>query len=315
MISKCVDVKSRRPQLPVESRDVNPPPLRRLGVVVHPRRELQRALDALQAWAAGYGGEVVQIPVPGQEREVAPPGEAADCDVIVALGGDGTTLAALRAGAAVARPVLGVACGSIGALTATTADELDEALAALAAGDWRPRPLPGIAVSGDAGDEDVAINDLVVVRKGASQVAVSLYVDGELYVRYAGDGLVVATPLGSSAYTMAAGGPVLAPGAESLAVTPLAPHGGCCPPLVAGSASRVTAEIEPGHAGARIEIDGQIRPIEPRRLELSWRAAHATLVQFAGAEPLLAGLRRRRILIDSPRVTARDDRAAATTRR
>jgi NAD+ kinase len=287
----------------------------RVGLVVHPHRPLESAIETTQAWAESVGAEVVQVPIEGQDRVVAPPGEAASCDVVLALGGDGTTLAALHAAAPVDRPVLGVACGSLGALTATSADRLDEALQAFSAGRWRPRVLPGIAVRADGGEPHVALNDLVVVRRGASQVAIDLTVDGDLYVRFAGDGLVVATPLGSSAYTMAAGGPILAPGADSVALTPLAPHGGCCPPLVIGRESRVEVGIEPGHGGARIEFDGQIRPLEARTLALEWRADHATLVAFGDAEPLLAGLRRRRILMDSPRVLARDDRAAATTRR
>jgi NAD+ kinase len=292
-----------------------PTQLRRVGLVVHPDRRLDDALQILQTWAAARGVDVVQIPIAGQERVVADPGAAAACDLILALGGDGTTLAALHAAAAADKPVLGVACGSLGALTATSADALEEALHAIGEGDWRARRLPGIAVSADGGEPHVAINDLVVVRKGASQVAVGIHVDGVLYVRFAGDGLVIATPLGSSAYTMAAGGPIVAPGAANIVVTPLAPHGGCCPPLVVGPDSRVTIGVEPGHAGARIEFDGQIRDVQPRTLEVSWRPEHATLVDLGDAEPLLTGLRRRQILMDSPRVMARDDRAAATTRR
>jgi NAD+ kinase len=93
-------------------------------------------------------------------------------------------------------------------------------------------------------------------------------VDGVLYARIAGDGLVVATPLGSSAYTMAAGGPILAPGAERMAVTPLAPHGGSCPPLVAGTSSHLALTVEPGHSGVRHEIDGRPNAIEARRLTI-----------------------------------------------
>ena len=289
-----------------------------IGVVVHPHRALDRALDTLREWADRCDGTLVQIRMPGQDREVAPAGDAAACDVIAALGGDGTTLAALRAAALVDRPVLGVACGSLGALTATNAEQLDEALVALAAGEWQPRRLPGLAVSGDAGppaQPDVALNDLVIVRAGASQVAIVIELDGEPYARFAGDGLVVATPLGSSAYTMAAGGPILGPGAEGMVLTPLAAHGGCVPPLVVGSGSQVTVEVEPGHGGARVELDGQIREIESRRLRLAWRSAHATLIQLDTAEPMLAGLRRRNIIMDSPRVMARDTRAAAQTRR
>jgi len=91
--------------------------------------------------------------------------------------------------------------------------------------------------------------------------------------------------------------------------------GGCCPPLVAGPEGRLTIELDPGHGGARIELDGQIRAhVEPhaaRTLEVRLRRDYATLVVLAGDESLLAGLRRRRLVIDSPRLLARDDREAA----
>src|SRR5215218_3670645 len=257
--------------------------MHRLGVVVHPQRPLDRALETLRAWTAARGADVVQIAIDGQERVVAPAGDAASCDLIVALGGDGTTLAALHAAAPHRLSVLGIACGSLGALTATSADATEDALAKIAAGDWHRRVLPGLQVSADGSEPHVAINDLVVVRKGANQVVIGVHVDGELYVRFAGDGVVLSTPLGSSAYTMAAGGPVLSADAEAIVVTPVASHGGCTPPLVVGATSTVTIEIEGGFGGARIEFDG--------------------------AESAFAGLRRRRILMDSPRVVAREERA------
>jgi NAD+ kinase len=148
------------------------------------------------------------------------------------------------------------------------------------------------------------------VRRGPSQVLIEIHVDGQLYVRYAGDGLVVATPAGSSAYTLAAGGPILAERSDGIVLTPLAPHGGCCPPLVVGTASDVRLVIEPGYAGARLEFDGQVEEDQPTELAVTRVENYATLVGLGEAEPLLAGLRRRRILIDSPRVLARDDRAA-----
>jgi NAD+ kinase len=287
--------------------------MRRLGLVVHPRREIGIALAALQGWSDAHG--VVQAPASGQGRSVAPPGDPADCDLIVALGGDGTTLAALHAAAPAGKPVLGVACGSLGALTAVDADALVGALDRVDAGDWRPRRLPALEVE-TAGAIRSAVNDLVIVRQGAGQVAADVRVDGELFIRFAGDGLVVATPLGSSAYTLAAGGPVLAPGGSGLVFTPLSPHGGCCPPLVAAGESRLTIELEPGHGGARIELDGQIHdrvePHAPRTLAVTLRERHATLVVLGGEEPMLAGLRRRQVIIDSPRMLARDAREALT---
>jgi NAD+ kinase len=284
--------------------------LKRLGLVVHPKREIDTALDIARAWAEANGAEVVQIRVSGQERVVADPGEVASCDIVLGVGGDGTTLHALHAAASVGRPVLGVACGSLGALTAVAADELDDALEAVATGRWRARRLPGLRITGDNGLERMAINDLVVVRRGPSQVIVEIHVDDQLYVRYAGDGIVVATPAGSSAYTLAAGGPILAERSDGLALTPLAPHGGCCPPLVVGADSAVKLVIEPGYAGARLEFDGQAEEAEPPELHADRVEEYATLVGLDDSEPLLAGLRRRRILIDSPRVLARDDRAA-----
>jgi NAD+ kinase len=284
--------------------------LERLGLVVHPRREIDTAIDNARAWADANGAELVQIPVSGQERVVADPGEVASCDLVLAVGGDGTALHALHAAAPVNSPVLGVACGSLGALTATAADELGGALDRIAAGEWSPRRLPGLELTGAGGMSRVAINDVVVVRRGPSQVIVEIHVDDQLYVRYAGDGIIVATPAGSSAYTLAAGGPILAERSDGLVLTPLAPHGGCCPPLVVGTRSSVRLVIEPGYAGARMEFDGQAEDGEPTELSATRVEDYATLAGLGDSEPLLAGLRRRRILIDSPRVLARDDRAA-----
>jgi NAD+ kinase len=286
----------------------------RIGVVVHPRRELGTALATLARWAAEHGADVVQIGRTGDGQEVAPTAEPSACDLVVALGGDGTTLVALQRAAAVGRPVLGVACGSLGALTAVTADRLEAALDRVAAGDWTERALPAL-VAEVGGERLEALNDLGLVRDGAGQVAVEISVDGELYVRFAGDGLVAATPLGSSAYTLAAGGPLILPAAEAFALTPLSPHGGVCPPLVATAGTHVTILFDAGNGGARVEVDGQVirrqAPSEQLALELAWRQRAAVLVSLGDQEPLLAALRQRRILIDSPRVLARDDREAA----
>src|SRR3954454_25179847 len=237
--------------------------LERLALVVHPRREIDTALDNARTWAQANGAELVQIHVSGQERVVADPGEVASCDLVLAVGGDGTALHALHAAAAVNRPVLGVACGSLGALTATAAEDLSEALDSIAAGSWSPRRLPGLQLTGAGGMSRVAINDVVVVRRGPSQVIVGIHVDDQLYVRYAGDGIVVATPAGTSADKLAAGGTPLAERSDGLALTRLAPHGGCCPLLVVGARSAVKLVIEPGYAGARLQFGGQDEDAAP----------------------------------------------------
>jgi NAD+ kinase len=283
--------------------------LKRIALVVHPSRPIDLALEQARAWASANDVAIVQVTAGDHQRVVADPDTVGACDLVLAVGGDGTTLQALHAAATVGRPVLGVACGSLGALTAVNAEDLGDALERVATGHWSPRPLPGLRVTGDGALFRVAINDVAVVRAGASQVFIEIQVDGQLYVRYAGDGLVAATPVGSSAYTMASGGPLLAERSDGLVLTPLAPHGGCCPPLVVGSSSSVEILVQPGWGGARLEFDGKVSDAQPSELRVARQEAYATLVGLGDAEPLLAGLRRRQILIDSPRVLARDKRA------
>src|SRR6188472_1063464 len=102
--------------------------LRQLGLVVHPTRSLDRVLDAVTGWGAEHGVRVGQVPIADQARQVAEPVDPAACDVLVALGGDGTALHALHAAAPVGRPVLAVACGSIGMLTSVTSEGVVDAL-------------------------------------------------------------------------------------------------------------------------------------------------------------------------------------------
>jgi NAD+ kinase len=248
------------------------------------------------------------VRVTGQTREVAEAVGVEDCELLVALGGDGTTLTALHHGAPSSRPVLGIACGSVGVLTSVPADRMTDALDQVEGGRWTAVDVPGLEIAGEGEPAEIAINDLTVIRDGPGQLLVSIVVDEVLYARVAGDGLVVATPLGSSAYTMAAGGPILAPGADGMAVTPLAPHGGSSPPLVVGHESRIALTIDPGHGGVRHEIDGRLASLDGEVVTVRARSSYATLVRLADEEPRLSGLRRRGLLLDSPRVLVRDAR-------
>jgi NAD+ kinase len=259
-------------------------------------------------WAAREDVEVIQIPVANQHREVADRGQAGDCDLIVSIGGDGTTLAAIREAVMADRPVLGVACGSLGVLTAVDADRVSLALDRFAEGDWRPRWLPALESTSENGDRIFAINDIVVVRAGQGQVFCTVRADGNLFGRIAGDGCIVSTPVGSSAYALAAGGPLLAVDADAYLFTPLPTHGGLCPPFVTASTSELELEITAGHGGVRLEVDGQISDSAVGRMTIGFRANVARLVSFADQEPFLTGLRRRRIITDSPRIVAEHGR-------
>jgi NAD+ kinase len=284
---------------------------RRIALVVHPARDVSKAVAALQRWAPEHGIEVVQLRVPGStHRAIAPVSQAAAGDLLVALGGDGTVLAALRAAAIVDAPVLGVACGSLGALSAVAMDDLDVVLDRVAVGEWTARILPALAVEPDGAETCWAVNDVVLNRRGAGQLVVDLTVGDELYARMAGDGVVVATTTGSSAYSMAAGGPIVVAGTAAFVCTPVAMHGGSAPPIVVPADVPVTAEVHPGFSGFELEIDGHEQGLDALRYRLTLHERRVTLVSLAEGGRGLTGLRRRALVTDSPRVLARDARAA-----
>jgi NAD+ kinase len=280
--------------------------MERVGVLVHPTRPVQNALEILARWTEDHGLELVQIPA-GEQPPVAPAGEVTGCDLIAALGGDGTMLKALHAAARTGTPVLSVACGSLGILTTVQENELRAALDRFASGDWLARRLPALDVGSGGAHAAWAINDLVLARRGGTQLIAEVRVGGELYVRMAGDGIVVATAVGSSAYSMAAGGPLLAAGTHAFVCTPLAMHGGCAPPLVVPDDQEVTIEIHPGHTGFDPEVDGSLIETAAHRFSVRLVHAYATLVVLDGSRSGLPWLRGRGLISDSPRVVAREN--------
>jgi NAD+ kinase len=280
----------------------------RIGLVVHPTRAIDEPLRELHDWADRHSVALVQIPASCQQRHVAEQGVAEECDLLMSIGGDGTTLAAIGAGALSDRPVLPIACGSLGVLTSVPASGLAGALDRFSGGDWVPRSLPGLVVQGVIADEVLAFNDVALVRAGPGQIRVSAYVDGTLFARLAGDGWIVSTPVGSGAYTVAAGGPLLAADTRAFVLTPLTAQGGGCPPLVISAGSEVRLEVAPGHGHGRLEIDGRDDHQPARSLAITVREDLATVVSFADAEPFLTGLRRRHLIADSPRILGEDER-------
>jgi NAD+ kinase len=281
----------------------------RIALVAHPTRDVGSVMAALAQWTEQSGVALVQLPVEGDAgRVLAPAGTLEPNDLVMALGGDGTVLSALRVAAPGDAPVLGVACGSLGALSAVKAEDVAAGLDRIWAGDWTPRLLSALAIDDGGGHPQWAANDFVVVRRGAGQVVAELSVDDELYARIAGDGLIVATAAGSSAYSMAAGGPVLAAGTRAFVCTPLAMHGGNAPPLVVPGDATATVVVQPGFGGFDVEIDGHDRELAGPRFALTLHPDKLTLVTFTPSGRGLTGLRKRLLVIDSPRILARDER-------
>src|SRR3954468_6075084 len=284
------------------------PAVHAIAVVVHPTRDVEPALGPLRRWAQEHDVALVQLRKGEGEPDVAPAGDPSDVSVVVAIGGDGTVLGGLRIGAEAGVPVLGVTCGSLGVLAAVPPERVAGALDRIAAGRCETVAVPVLEVKAEGGEAITAFNDIVVLRAGAGQVRVAAHLDGARYARWSGDGLILATALGSSAYTLAAGGPVLAPAGGGSVLTPLSPHGGFIPPLVAGDEARWQIDVDPGRAGARFEVDGQPSEILGTCLHPARRPSPARLVRLGDEEPFLATLRRRGLIADSARIVADDRR-------
>jgi NAD+ kinase len=257
-----------------------------------PERDLTDTLEQIRSWAAATGvalfGADGDPRLPGEVTRRSEDALAAGCDAVLALGGDGTMLGALRLAAPHGVPALGVNLGTLGYLTEVDAAHLGRALSALRDGAYTVEPRSGLALAArDGMGAQIAYNDVVVSRvPGRGQAALSLSIDGELLVRYASDGVITATPQGSTAYAFAAGGPLVSPRAQGMIVMPDAPHGLFNRAVVLSDGECLGIEVLPTSAPVSIERDGQLLGhAEPgATLEIRARpnAANVVRVQAGG---------------------------------
>ena len=238
----------------------------RLGVAGHVGYEgLSDVLATLRRLAPSLGlslsYEEGLHDIAGEGAAVVVPGEL---DAMLTLGGDGTLLRAARQLGDHPVPILGINMGHLGFLTCCPADALEEALGRLAAGafvveqrmrlDARVRDAGGAERAGWR-----ALND-VVLHKGGFARVVTMWVqaNGETVAHYAADGIVIATPTGSTAYNLSAGGPVVFPTLETILVTPVSAHTLALRPLVLPPTSEVSVRVEDGPAEVLVTVDGQV---------------------------------------------------------
>src|SRR6185312_5361953 len=181
---------------------------------------------------------------------------------VVVLGGDGTLIAAARAVAAAGIPVLGVNLGSLGFLTEVPLENLYPTLDAIEQKRYSVETRSMVHCEVFRGKERIAVHDAlndVVVGKGtiARLNHCDVYIDGIFVSRYQADSLIVSTPTGSTAYSLAAGGPILMPDVESFVVTPVSAHSLTHRPLVVRDTSHIEIVVMTGTDEAYLSIDGQ----------------------------------------------------------
>lgn len=191
------------------------------------------------------------------------------CELLVVLGGDGTILRALHRAKGHVPPIFGINLGSLGFLTCVSGDDWGRAVESIAAGDYRlsARTLLHVALErgGRVEEEFFGLNDAVVSRGHHSQlIKVEVRIGGEELCVYNADGLIVATPTGSTAYSMSAGGPLLLPDSACFVLTPICPHVLTNRSAVMPDSARLELRLVGGAPGVTVNVDGQeIRDFEP----------------------------------------------------
>ena len=231
-----------------------------VGLVLHPTKLVDKSVETVLAFARAGS---LRVLARDTDRDRVPEGVellpedrfAAEANAIIALGGDGTMLGALRMTVGRQVPVLGVNHGHLGFLVEVTPAELPAALAKVAAGEFTIEQHSCL----ELGQLPIryGFNDLVLGRAGRTgTVSLDLTVNGQRYGYYRGDAVIVATPTGSTAYNYAAGGPVLSPSSRAMVITPVAPMSGIGRPVVLGASDRVTLTVAAESTPIAVDVDG-----------------------------------------------------------
>jgi NAD+ kinase len=244
--------------------------IKTVGIISRPRREdIARVVPPLVKWLQAHGAEVAcdsetsdcfgTLAVQTRKREELP-----GCtDLLIVLGGDGTLLSAARLASVRKVPILAVNLGGLGFLTTVSQDEiysiLDEIFSAKHRVSERVMLEAEIVRDGGVVRRQIALNDAVLNKAALARIMdLELHVDGEYVTTYKSDGLILSTPTGSTAYSLAAGGPIVYPTVEAFVVTPICPHTLTNRPLVIPDSATIEVDFKAGDDAVFLTLDGQI---------------------------------------------------------
>lgn len=239
-----------------------------VGIVSKPRKqEVAEILPELTRWLRDHGYTFVVDPetaahLSGVEPVSRPDMASHKLDFVIVLGGDGTLLSAARAVAAAGIPVVGVNLGALGFLTEVPLDELYPTLETIDQGSCAIDVRSMVHCEVSRGGKNIAsyeaLNDVVVGKGTIARLNhCDVFIDKVFVSRYQADSLIVSTPTGSTAYSLAAGGPILMPDVQSFVITPVSAHSLTHRPLVVRDTSHIEIVVMTGSDEAYLSIDGQ----------------------------------------------------------
>ena len=242
--------------------------MKRIGIIVKPESpDAQALLQELVPWLRARGKEPMLDPptaaLAGEAESYSKKDLATLADMLVVLGGDGTMLAAARLVEGRPIPILGVNAGGLGFLTAVTREAACTALERVFSKSFSEEERLMLRVRVMRRGEEViaaaALNDAVVSKGALSHmVQLEISINGQFVTRLRGDGLIVSTPTGSTAYSMAAGGPILNPSVHALILTPICPHTLTNRPIVIPQDVLLEVVLVSRDQGAVATLDGQV---------------------------------------------------------
>jgi NAD+ kinase len=239
-----------------------------IGIISRPRRSnLEVVVPPLLHWFAARGIRTLYDTetagaLHDSSRGLTREEVAEQSQLLLVLGGDGTLLAAARVAARLGIPILPINMGSLGFLTSFTIDEMYPALEQVLAGRFScsERVMLDVELHRDAEviERQAVVNE-AVINKGAlaRMIDLQLTIDADFVCRYRADGLIVATPTGSTAYSLSAGGPIVHPGVESWIITPICPHTLSDRPVVVRDSSLIEVHISGDTESVFLTLDGQ----------------------------------------------------------
>jgi NAD+ kinase len=207
--------------------------------------------------------EIVDDTADDKKRAVSYDDLYKNADYVFCLGGDGTFLNISRKLCSYKKPVLGINLGTLGFLTEIDKNEIKSAAESIISEDFSIEERIVLSVSVQRGKEtvctDIAVNDFVVSRTELSRILhLKTYINSELFDDTPGDGLIISTPTGSTAYSLSAGGPIVEPHTNVIIMTPICSHTLNSRPLITSSNTKITVEVDENYThGAMLTVDGQ----------------------------------------------------------
>lgn len=243
--------------------------MKRIGIVVKAQKEAIEKADELETWLKAMEIQVItrqNIPAPITSRHrfvenipKAPP----DLSCIVVLGGDGTFLSAVRWVQDTGIPILGVNLGAFGFLTEATAEQLFPIMEKVIKDDFATEERILLSAKVVRAGEEVAcqtvLNDVVVNKEALARIAhIHTYIDDDYLTTFKADGLIVATPTGSTAYSLSAGGPIVYPSLETIILTPICPFTLINRPLILPDTVTIKIRLEERESNIFLTFDGQV---------------------------------------------------------